>query len=212
MKRKPYPYDKFVDTLVENGKSPITATTYAAQARRIIRNCDCDEMNTSQMCMIHPDDIDRYILTQSPKSQTPYRRAWKSFCDFMKSEGFTLPDADLSRGVKFIPKHVGDALADMNKQSFVFRKLCHMRWEITDNAFLKSRFEDDYVLVFSSGPENERKKTNICIPKRLLNPIKEWAYPNQSLEEILGKILIPRSPNSDIPMPVSMMRKAAGII
>ena len=80
-KKVGYPFDKFMEWLQEDQElSLITATGYASQSRRIIRNCGVSDVcNITLISAITPEQVEKFILTLNKKSQTPFRRSWKQF-------------------------------------------------------------------------------------------------------------------------------------
>ena len=103
-----YPYDKFMEYLEEEKSlSPITATTYASQCRRIIRSTGNNPLEWDEIVKISSDDVELFISGHSKKSQTPFRRSWKAFCAFLRLDrGIDLADASLIRGIELIPSIV----------------------------------------------------------------------------------------------------------
>lgn len=202
-KKTPYPYDKFVEWLcTEHGKTPVTAGTYSAQARRIVRYCDAEICNIEQIESITSSQIDLYIMTQSPKSQTPYRRSWNMFADFMFSEGIEVASADLCRGMDDVPSEVAKAIYNLNQCKFPFRALPRLKWAFSSKSKALSEVCPDEYAIESEG-------SIYLMPKAHLNTIKSWGYPDREPTE--NDPLIPRKPHSKLAMPVLMMRRLAGI-
>lgn len=201
MKKTGYPFDKFVEWLQEYKEiSPVTATGYASQCRRLIRSAGIDDVcNLRFLSAIQPDQLDMFILDQRKPSQTPFRRSWNCFHEFMKLEGHEIPCIDLYRGWEEIPSKVADAIRELDNQNFPFRLIPSMTWKLN-----KKMSEVLGKQVIEVG------ERNIVLPMEPLLVITQWAYGDKLPSP--KDWLVPRSPHSRIAMPLVMLRKVAGII
>lgn len=201
MRKTAYPFDKFVQWLQEYKEiSPLTATGYASQCRRMIRSAGVtDVCNIKFLTAIEPDQIELFIIQQRKPSQTPFRRSWGCFKQFMSIEGYEIADIALDRGWEDIPKPVADAIHELDRQDFPFRLIPSMKWKINEQM--------TKVLGQNVVELDERK---IVLPTDPLLVITQWAYGDKMPSP--KDWLIPRSPHSKLPMPLTMLRKVAGII
>jgi hypothetical protein len=201
MKKTAYPFDKFNAWLQEYKEiSPLTATGYSSQCRRIIRSAGvADVCNIKFLTAIDADQVELFIIGQRKPSQTPFRRSWTCFREFMAIEGHEIADISLDRGWEDIPKVVADAIHELDEQAFPFRLIPSMKWKI-DPKMSK-------VLGKNVIQLDERR---IVLPTDPLLVITQWAYGDKMPSP--KDWLIPRSPHSKLPMPLSMLRKVAGII
>jgi len=201
MKKTGYPFDKFVEWLQEYKEiGSLSATGYASQCRRIIRSAGVtDVCNIKFLTAIEPDQVEQFITRQRAKSQTPFRRSWGCFKEFMKIEGYEIADISLDRDWEDVPKEVADAIHKLDQQDFPFRLIPSMKWKIDEKM---TRALGKNVLIL-----DERK---IVLPTDPLLVITQWAYGDKMPSP--RDWVIPRSPNSKLPMPLTMLRKVAGII
>lgn len=201
MRKTAYPFDKFVQWLQEYKEiSPLTATGYASQCRRMIRSAGVtDVCNIKFLTAIEPDQIELFIIQQRKPSQTPFRRSWGCFKQFMSIEGYEIADIALDRGWEDIPMAVANAIHELDKQDFPFRLIPSMKWKINEQM--------TKVLGQNVVELDERK---IVLPTDPLLVITQWAYGDKMPSP--KDWLIPRSPHSKLPMPLTMLRKVAGII
>ncbi len=201
MKKTGYPFDAFGEWLQEyKNISPVTAVGYGSQCRRIIRSAGVSDVcNLKLLECIEADQVELFIIKQTAKSQTPFRRSWTCFHEFMTLEGNKLTNIDLCRGWEDVPKEVADAIREMDRQDFPFRLISSMKWNI----------DEKMTKVFGSNviDVNGRK---VVLPTDPLITITQWAYGDKMPSP--KDWLIPRSPKSNIPMPLTMLRKVAGII
>jgi len=201
-KKVGYPFDKFMEWLQEDQDlSLITATGYASQSRRIIRHCGVSDVcNITLVSAITPEQVEKFILTLSKKSQTPFRRSWKQFYEFMTNkENKKIACIDLDRDWESVPPEIGKALREMNNQNFPFRLIPSMKWN-RDEKLCKSLGKIVVVV-------GDRR---VQLPTDPLLVITQWAYGDKTPNK--EDYILPRKPHSPLPMPLSMMRKVAGII
>ena len=201
MKKTAYPFDKFLQWLQDNKElSPLTATGYASQCRRIIRSAGVtDVCNIKFLEAIEADQVDLFILEQRKPSQTPFRRSWGCFYEFMKNEGHNVANIALDRNWEDVPSNVAKAIRELDQQNFPFRLIPSMKWKI--NVKMTNVIGKNVIEV------NGR---NIVLPTEPLLVITQWAYGSKLPSP--RDWLVPRSPNSSIPMPLTMLRRVAGII
>ena len=201
MRKTGYPYDAFTTWLKDYKElSPLTATGYASQCRRIIRACGVNDVcNIKFLKAIEPDQVELFIIEQRKPSQTPFRRSWGCFKQFMSIEGHEIADISLDRGWEDVPKQVANAIRELDEQDFPFRLIPSMTWRIDER--MSTALGKNVIAL------NERK---IVLPTDPLLVITQWAYGDRMPTP--SNWLIPRSPNSKLPMPLSMLRRVAGII
>jgi hypothetical protein len=201
MKKTGYPFDKFLQWLQDHKElSPLTATGYASQCRRIIRSAGVtDVCNIKFLKAIEADQVDLFILEQRKPSQTPFRRSWGCFYEFMNSEGHKIADIALDRHWEDIPRNVAEAIRELDQQNFPFRLIPSMKWKI--NPKMTNVIGKNVIQV---------EDRNIVLPTEPLLVITQWAYGDKMPTP--KDWLVPRSPHSAVPMPLTMLRRVAGII
>lgn len=210
MKQTGYPYDRFTEYIVDElGLSRLTATSYASQCRRIVRSAGVNDVcDVALLCAIDRDKVEDFLAGQkNSRNQTPFRRSWTTFSDFLVLEGFSsLCSVDPCYGWEDVPEFVAEAIRELDSQDFAFRTITQMRWDRDD--VLTKVLGNSKKIVITSMIDGEVKKTTL--PLSPLVALAMWGYPQR--EPTPNDPLIPREPNSRHPMSVSMMRKVAGII
>ncbi len=206
MKKIGYPFDKYTEWLEGQGRAKSTACMYASQCRRILRNANIlDLCDPKQIELISRDQIEDFLsLQRTSKNRTPFRRSWTMFKTFMAIEGYELSSISIDGNWELIPKNVAQAIRELDSESFPFRLISSMKWNKDE---VLSEICGGIVLTVIA-PNGEQKK--IKLPIKPVMTIIMWAYPNTIPNE--DNWLVPREPFSRHPMPVTMLRKVAGII
>jgi len=208
MKKETYPYSDFVEYIKLCGKSELSAVSYASQVRRIIRHSNIDIYDLENIQKMTRDQVEDFLFLQrNTKNQTPFRRAWSCFRKFMESEGYNITTIDvIDLDWQNIPSNVADAIRALDYQQFSFRMIPRMTWDIDDK--LSSVTGETVITVIYGGSTKK-----IVLPKKELEVITQWAYPDTDVKELNSNhYIVPRYPYCRHPMPVNMLRKVAGII
>lgn len=207
MKKTGYPYDEFMDWLeLKHNLSSITSVSYASQCRRIARCAGIDDVcNLKLLCTIDRDDVEDFLSQQkNSKNQTPFRRSWRMFRDFLiEREQLVLCSIELDEGWEVVPPEVAEAIRELDRQDFAFRLIPNMKWDKNEKI---SEITDSFAINVQIGDE----KKVIILPTEPLLTITMWAYPD--CVPTSDDWIIPREPKSRHPMSVTMLRKVAGII
>lgn len=207
MKKTGYPYDEFMTWLeVKHELSPITTVGYASQCRRIARCAGINDVCNLQLLQtIDRDNVEDFLNQQkNSKNQTPFRRSWRMFRDFLiERESIVLCSIELCEGWESVPPEVADAIRKLDQQDFAFRLIPSMKWDKNEKL---SEICGDFAINVQIGDESKV----VVLPTEPLLTITMWAYPDSVPTS--DNWIVPREPNSRHPMPVTMLRKVAGII
>ena len=207
MKKTGYPYDSFQEWLqTKHNLSQITTVGYASQCRRIIRSCGIsDVQNIELICQIDRDSIEDFLSSQkNTKNQTPFRRSWRMFRDFLiERESVVLCSVELDDGWEEVPPKVAEAIRELDNQDFAFRLIPLMKWDKNETI---SKLTDGFAINVATDGENKV----VVLPTAPLLTITMWAYPDTVPTS--DNWIIPREPKSRHPMCLTMLRKVAGII